>query len=106
MSIVTFFAVVNVAEHSGSVESREGEAWPAPDGWTYQDVTGAHGTVLSEAEAPLPHGSVEACEDAADDSRVAIYDANAKCLDALNAWLANCPANNGDYCYTHGAANA
>lgn len=98
MKIITFFAVGNVAEHSGSVESRKGEAWPAPGGWTYQDVTGAHGTVIAEAEAQLPHGSVDACLDAADDSRVAIYSARASVQRALDSWL-QC---SDDRCYTHG----
>ena len=75
MAIITFFAVGNVAEHSGSVESREGEAWPAPGGWTYQDVTGAHGTIL--------------CEGTEDECRA-----------KLDVWL-QCSDNR---CYTHGQA--
>ena len=60
----TFFVVVNISENSGVVVSRKGPAWPEPGGWTYQGVTGMHGTLLLESES------------------------EAECQAALDAWLA------------------
>lgn len=71
----TWFAVVDVAAHDGHVTSVHGPAWPSKGGWTYQEVCGAHGTVLLESTD------------------------RAACALALDAWLAECPGR--DYCYTH-----
>lgn len=77
---VTFVAVGDVGEHSGYVAPMRGPIWPegpGQTGWTYQDATGPHGTVLydgpSEAEA----------------RRV------------LDGFLRCSAAEAGAYCYTH-----
>lgn len=76
-SEVTWFAVGDVGAHDGFITSRRGPAFPAEDGWTYQDVCGVHGTVIHEGT------------DRAEAQR------------ALDAWLADCPGKTGRYCYTH-----
>lgn len=49
---VTYFAVGDRADPlSGYVTHRRGPAFPHPEGWTYQDVTGAHNAVLYEGES-------------------------------------------------------
>jgi hypothetical protein len=73
MADLTFFAVGDVGAHDGFVASREGPAWPTEGGWTYQDVTGAHGTVLHEGT-------------------------EAECRATLDKWL-EC---DDDHCFTHG----
>lgn len=48
---LVYFVVGNIAEHSGFVTSREdSDVWTNenPSGWTYQEVTGAHGRILDE----------------------------------------------------------
>ncbi len=80
---VIYMAVVNIAEHSGDVrEVRGGAAPQTPGGWTYQEITGPHGTVISE-----------------DENRAVVQA-------ALDAWLADCPAKHGQRCYTHGGGQA
>jgi hypothetical protein len=47
----TWFVVGNVGEHSGFVTSRYvDDSWTNenPNGWTFQGVTGSHGTIISE----------------------------------------------------------
>ena len=75
---LTYFAVGNIAEHTGHVTSRrDAEAWPVEGGWTYQGVTGAHGTVLYEGESEREAERV------------------------LAAWLACAAPETGAYCYAH-----
>ena len=50
--MVTWFAVADIAADVAWVTSAVGPAWPAAGGWTYQQITGAHGTVLWEGEGP------------------------------------------------------
>ncbi len=46
---VTYFTVGDKADpRSGYTTHRRGPAFPHPGGWTYQDVTGAHGDILYE----------------------------------------------------------
>lgn len=79
-----WFAVGNIAEHSGYTTNRNAaDMWPVDlgdgqrGGWTYQGITGAFGTLLYEGESE----------------------------DAANAMLADfltCDAvKRGVYCYTH-----
>lgn len=75
--IVTYFAVGNVAEHSGGIVTMRGPAWPAEGGWTEQDVTGAHGTILCESTD------------------------RAECERVLAEWERCSSAEEGRYCYTH-----
>jgi hypothetical protein len=75
---VTFFAVGDVGAHDGFVTSRvTADIWTGqnPGGWTYQDVTGAHGTILHEGTEN-------------------------ECRTKLDSWL-QC---SDDRCYTHGHA--
>lgn len=75
---VVFFAVGDVGAHDGFVTSRiASDIWTGQNlgGWTYQNVTGAHGTILHEGT-----------ED--------------ECRTKLNSWL-QC---SNDRCYTHGRA--
>ena len=49
--MTTFFAVGDAAAHSGYLEERNtDDGWcnENPQGWTYQDVCGAHGHILAE----------------------------------------------------------
>lgn len=69
-----YMAVIDTAAHDGHVREVSGPAWPAEGGWTYQDITGAHGAVLVEG---LRRAPVQA---------------------ALDAWLVCSDA----HCYTHG----
>ena len=83
-SQITYFAVGDTGAHDGHVTSRIGPAFPSPGGWTEQEVTGAHGTVLgvfTEWE-PGPMGRSP----------------QRQAEDALNEWL-KCPGKG--YCYTH-----
>lgn len=51
-ALVTWFAVWNSSEGEGHVTSRRGPAWHPqthPNGWTYQEVVGAHGTLIFES---------------------------------------------------------
>ena len=68
----TFFAVGDVAAHDGYVTSRQSDG-----AWTYQDVTGPHGTVLLESTSE-------------DEARA-----------ALDAWLVCDATARGAYCYAH-----
>lgn len=70
-----FFAVGDVGAHDGYVTARVGPAWPVPGGWTYQDITGAHGTVLYEGTT------------------------REEAQRELDAWL----VCDDEHCYTHGA---
>ena len=75
----THFAVGNVAEHSGFLTYRDGPAMFADGtqtGWTYQDVTGPHGSVL--------------CEGTEDE-----------CKAALAEFLRCDAPSSGRYCYSH-----
>ena len=75
---VIFFAVGDVGAHDGFVTSRvTADIWTGqnPGGWTYQDVTGAHGTILHEGTEN-------------------------ECRTKLDSWL-QC---SDDRCYTHGHA--
>lgn len=78
---LTHFAVGNVAEHSGHIVTMTGPAFPADGGWTEQDVTGAHGTILAESNGRTV--------------------GRGPCERALTEWLADCPGRHGGYCYTH-----
>lgn len=72
----TWFAVGDIAAHDGFVTSRVAtDVWTGqnPSGWTHQDVTGAHGTILHEGT-----------ED--------------ECRAKLDTWL-QC---SDDRCYSHG----
>lgn len=74
----TWFAVGNTAEHSGFVTARlDRDAWTSKheSGWTYQDVTGAHGSILGE------------------------FDTESEAQACLDKWL-EC---NDERCYTHGS---
>ena len=75
---VVFFAVGDVGAHDGFVTSRVvADIWTGqnPGGWTYQDVAGAHGTILHEGT-------------------------EIECQAKLDSWL-RC---SDDRCYTHGHA--
>lgn len=51
-AVVTWFAVWDRGAGEGYVTDRRGPAWHPqnhPNGWTYQDVTGAHGAVIFES---------------------------------------------------------
>jgi|SRR6187549_4303916 len=79
--LTPLFAVVgDIAAHDGGIaDVWEEERWSNDNssGWTYQDLTGSHGTVLLETQ------------DRTEAER------------ALSDWL-KCPAaERGDYCYTH-----
>ena len=80
-----YVTVGDVGAHEGFVTGHAADdAWlpEHPSGWTYQEVTGAHGTVLYEGP------------DVEEAQRV------------LDAWL-DCPAaRDGRYCYTHNPARA
>lgn len=76
----TWFAIGNVAEHSGFVDSRKTDDGWTPEnesGWTYQEVTGAHGIVLHEG----------------------LDEEEARKV--LGAWLVCDAPERGAYCYTH-----
>lgn len=78
-----YFAIGEVAAHDGFVTARESDdGWlpENPNGWTYQDVCGAHGRVLDECDTRETAQAV------------------------LDAWLAKCSSNDGGYCYTHNPA--
>ncbi len=73
----TWFAVGDIAAHEGHVTSVRGD-----EDWTYQGVTGAHGTVLYE-------GSSE------EEAR-----------STLAAWLVCDAAARGTHCYAHNPVRA
>lgn len=77
---IIHFAVGRTDEHSGHLAERDSDSiWcnENPSGWTYQDITGAHGDVLYEGPSKEEAQS------------------------ALDKWL-ECDAEaKGTYCYTH-----
>jgi len=74
-----YFVVGNYAEHSGRIVCRTQDepCWPAPGGWTWQDITGPYGSVLSE------------------------HTSEAEAVVALDTWLECDSSLRGEYCYTH-----
>lgn len=72
-----WFAVGNVSEHSGFTTSRGAASWPAPGGWTKQEITGASGTILYEGSS----------EEDADKALIEFLECDA--------------VKRGVYCYTH-----
>lgn len=74
---ITHFAVGNTGEHSGFTATRQGPAFPAEGGWTFQDVIGAHGHILYEGP------SAEEAQE------------------ALDKFLVCTAPADGAYCYTH-----
>ena len=74
-----WFAVVDIAAHDGFITPRWApDIWTPenPSGWTYQDVTGAHGTILHEGRSAAEAQAV------------------------LDGWL-DCPATRAGRYYTH-----
>lgn len=73
----TYFTVGDIAAHDAHVTYEDGPPWPARGGWTYQDITGSHGTVIyegpSEADAEKARAEFMKCD----------------------------AQENGAYCYTH-----
>lgn len=68
----THFAIINHAEHSGHYHFE-----PDDDGWTYQQITGSHGSVLYEG------------------------DSEEEARDKLAAYLECDSMERGEYCYSH-----
>jgi len=78
--MTTFFAVGDAAAHSGYLEERNtDDGWcnENPQGWTYQDVCGAHGHILAEC------------------------DTREEAQAELDSFLECDSIENGTYCYTH-----
>jgi hypothetical protein len=77
-----YIVIGNIGKHNGWIEEVDpATIWSGsnPNGWTYQQLCGSHGTVLGE------------------------YQTEAEAQERLNEWL-QCPAaERGDYCYTHNA---
>ena len=76
-----YFAVGNIPEHSGFIDERNADdCWMAgwnETGWTYQDVTGSHGTIFAECETREEAQAI------------------------LDEYLVCDSVETGTYCYTH-----
>ena len=79
MSVI-YFVVGNIAAHSGYIAMEdENDIWcnKNPEGWTYQDVTGPHGTILG------------------------LYETREEAQKELDKYMECDSVENGTYCYTH-----
>lgn len=77
---MSYIVIGNIGAHDGWIEEADpANIWSGenPNGWTYQQLCGSHGTVLGE------------------------YTTHSEAQTHLSDWL-RCPAaERGDYCYTH-----
>ena len=75
-----FIAVGDTAAHNGYIREMDADdVWcnENPSGWTYQDVTGAHGHILGE------------------------FDTEEEAQEVLDNFLQCDSVETGRYCYTH-----
>lgn len=72
-----FAAIINTAAHDGHVTEYDPADLTPGGTLTFQELCGSHGSILCESE-----------------NRQDVQT-------ELSAWLADCPAKNSGYCYTH-----